>query len=507
MAFFALLAILMTVASYLLLITLAVASVGLSYAAYRGSDSNIQLLLLCLFGIAIAGALLWSLIPKRDKFVAPGPRLERASHPQLFAELECIAALLDQPMPKDVYLIGEMNAYVADRGGLMGFGSHRIISLGLPLLSVLTVAEFRAILAHEFAHFYGGDTKLGPWVYKARRAMVQTFENVGSLRKFARIQVLYVVYMILFYILKWYFMLFLRITSFISRRQEYRADELACIVGGSQPPISGLQTIRAAAPAWASYWHTEVTPLLAEGTMPVIADGFARFIAAPNIAPQIQAFLGKELLKARPEPYDTHPPLIKRIQAAQHHACGSAQSESKPATSLLGDLEDAESGLIKVLQPKAASYPLKRVPWDELVSSTLPTWSQYVQSYASILQDYTVETLPAAVQMLPQFAHYIRQPKGRLLDMEQRQGEAADLLAMALCLALLKVGWELHIQPGQRYLSKEGEKLAPFAAIGNLASKKLSSEDWVAKCRKLNIATLPLAQLQKESPPISSSIA
>ena len=421
MAFFALLAILMTVASYLLLIALAVASVGLSYAAYRGSDTNIQLLLLCLFGIAIAGALLWSLIPKRDKFVKPGPRLERASHPQLFAELECIAAA-DQPMPKDVYLIGEMNAYVADRGGLMGFGSHRIISLGLPLLSVLTVAEFRAILAHEFAHFYGGETKLGPWVYKARRAMVQTFENVGSLRKFARIQVLYVVYMILFYILKWYFMLFLRITSFISRRQEYRADELACIVGGSQPLISGLQTIRAAAPAWASYWHTEVTPLLAEGTMPVIADGFARFIAAPNIAPQIQAFLGKELLKARPEPYDTHPPLIKRIQAAQHHACGSAQSESSPATSLLGDLEDAESGLIKVLQPKAASNPLKRVPWDKLVSSTLPIWSQYVQSYASILQDYTVRPCRRLCKCFPSLLIIFANPKGDIWIWNSAEG-------------------------------------------------------------------------------------
>ena len=29
------------------------------------------------------------------------------------------------------------------------------------------------MLAHEFGHFYGGDTKLGPWIYKTRAAIGQ----------------------------------------------------------------------------------------------------------------------------------------------------------------------------------------------------------------------------------------------------------------------------------------------------------------------------------------------
>ena len=69
--------------------------------------------------------------------------------------------------------MGEVNAWVADRGGILGFGSRRVMGLGLPLMSILTVSQFRAVLAHEFAHYYGGDTSSGPWVYKTKMAMMR----------------------------------------------------------------------------------------------------------------------------------------------------------------------------------------------------------------------------------------------------------------------------------------------------------------------------------------------
>jgi hypothetical protein len=80
--------------------------------------------------------MVWSLIPRRDKFTAPGMLLARAAHPNLFAELEGIAAALGEKVPGEVYLIWEPNAFVADRGGVMGFGSRRVMGLGLPLLAL-----------------------------------------------------------------------------------------------------------------------------------------------------------------------------------------------------------------------------------------------------------------------------------------------------------------------------------------------------------------------------------
>ena len=123
----------------------------------------------------------------------------------------------------------------------MGFGSRRVMGLGLPLLSILTVSQFRAVLAHEFAHYYGGDTSLGPWVYKTQNAMVRIFQNIGSVGKVARVAVLSIMCMVVGTLMKWYFKLFLRAINLASRQREYRADELACFIAGRQALIDGLR--------------------------------------------------------------------------------------------------------------------------------------------------------------------------------------------------------------------------------------------------------------------------
>lgn len=83
-------------------------------------------------------------------------------------------------MPGEVYLVGDMNAWVAERGGLMGFGGRRVMGIGLPLLQLLSVSQFAGVLAHEFGHYYGGDTKLGPWIYKTRAAIGRTLAGLGD---------------------------------------------------------------------------------------------------------------------------------------------------------------------------------------------------------------------------------------------------------------------------------------------------------------------------------------
>src|SRR5215469_16831569 len=131
---FASLAIVMVFFSYLLTMLLAAGCVYLPWLAIVNAP-GIQAFVLFLGGLVIAGIMLWSLMPRRDKFEAPGPLLEPASHPRLFAEIENIAQSLQEPLPCEVYLIGAPNAWVADRGGLMGFGKRRVMAVGLPLLA------------------------------------------------------------------------------------------------------------------------------------------------------------------------------------------------------------------------------------------------------------------------------------------------------------------------------------------------------------------------------------
>jgi len=290
--------------------------------------------------------------------------LQRTSHPRLFAELDYIAASLNEPLPREVYLIGQVNAFVADRGGILGFGSRRIMAIGLPLLSILTISEFRGVLAHEFAHYYSGDTKLGPFVYKTQSAMIRTFQNIGSIQELNRIAIISLLYSVVTFVLKHYFILFLRVTNFVSRNKEYRADELACLVAGAEPFIQGLRRIHGAGMAWPAYWDSEVVPVLNQSCMPAIADGFARFLVVPEIAVQVAEGIGKEIEEGKIDSYDTHPPLRDRIAAIEQLTVAANDQNSGLALSLLDTPQDAELQFIAFVNPNLEKESLRHVGWD-----------------------------------------------------------------------------------------------------------------------------------------------
>jgi hypothetical protein len=85
-ALFALLAIAMVVVSYIVILFLAIACVYLPFLALTSWESPpAQLGLLLLAGIVVAATILWSLVPRPEKFEAPGLLLEPQSHPRLFA--------------------------------------------------------------------------------------------------------------------------------------------------------------------------------------------------------------------------------------------------------------------------------------------------------------------------------------------------------------------------------------------------------------------------------------
>jgi hypothetical protein len=63
------------------------------------------------------------------------PAIDPAAQPRLFREISAIAEEFHEPMPASVYLMLEPNAWVGQRGGMLGFGSRRVMALGFPLLS------------------------------------------------------------------------------------------------------------------------------------------------------------------------------------------------------------------------------------------------------------------------------------------------------------------------------------------------------------------------------------
>jgi heat shock protein HtpX len=493
-ALFALLAIVMVVVSYIVIVLLAIACIYLPYLAFTSAEHPpAQLGLLVLGGIVVGITILWSLVPRREQFEVPGLLLEPCAHPRLFAELGAIAAALNEPLPREVYLVGQVNAFVADRGGIMGIGSRRVMGIGLPLLSSLTVSEMRAVLAHEFAHYYGGDTKMGPWVYKTQSAMIRTFQNIGSLRELGRIAALQFMHMVVTFLLKAYFIFFLRVINFVSRKKEYRADELASLVAGGQPLVQGLRKIHGAAMAWGPYWNSEVVPVLNLGCKPAIADGFSRFLAAPQIEVQVTKGIEKEIAEGKTEPYDTHPPLRDRIAAIEKLEAAPGEKDEELAISLLEQPALTELQFLELVNPNLAKNPLRHVGWDEIGQTvTIPSWKAAVGEYAPMMAGITAGSLPEVVKKLPQMGAKIRDPRGMLLTPQQRTQRAGQLFGMALGLALLARGWELEAQPGSFFLGKGVDRINTSSLMDELIGGQISPEEWAKMCDELGITDLAL---------------
>ncbi len=104
------------------------------------------------------------------------------------------------------------------RWGVFGGFEHHL-QIGVPLLAALTIAELKALLAHELGHFGGERDRLVAWLYRQRLAwhLVQIkFERPATLtdRVLAK-----------FY--GWYAILFQAYTFVLARNLEYTADRAA----------------------------------------------------------------------------------------------------------------------------------------------------------------------------------------------------------------------------------------------------------------------------------------
>ena len=422
----ALLAVVLMIGFYLLAVAIAGGLLYLPYAELVYAHRlHPKLALVCVIG---ALGILWSVLPRLDKFAPPGPQLTRVQHPQLFTELDGVAKSVNQAMPAEVYLVPDVNAWVTQRGGIMGFGSRRVMGLGLPLMHMLTRSQFRAVLAHEFGHYYGGDTKLGPWIYKTRGAIGRTLNSLGD-GSWLQLPFL------------WYGKMFLRITHAVSRRQEFVADELAARAVGSQPLIGGLRTIHGVAPAFNAYWFQECAPVLNAGYRPPFTEGFQRFVQAAPVAEVINRQLDEELKTGKADPYDTHPPLKERVAAVERLPAGNAGPDDPPATTLLADLAGVENLLVATMVKPEFAGKLKPIDWAEVSSRVyLPQWTALVQANQAALSSLTPESLPQLAANLKTFGRRLRTTDGQAPDDGHAEALAVGVVGAVLTVLLVESG-------------------------------------------------------------------
>jgi Zn-dependent protease with chaperone function len=422
--------------------------------------------------IIAAVVILWPILPRFDRFEAPGPRLIADEQPELFDLVRGMANETRQPMPEEVYLVPEVNVWVSHRGGIVGVGSRRVMGIGLTLLQSVSVAQLRAILAHEFGHYAAGDLRLGAWVYKTRDAIRRTN---GTRKPF-----------------RWYGNLFMRMTQSVSRAQELAADQLAAKIAGVENAIDALISVHGAALAYSAYWQQELLPVLTNGYRPPIAAGFSQFLGAESIAAVVSKQIDTEMLRGVADPYDSHPPLNERIGALRKSARAANSVDEQRAVSLLRDLRRLEWELLQMLftDPQKAKE-LESVEWEETAPRVfLPVWRDESAKHAETFRTLRAIDVPrfyAAADTLQRlrFTHLLP---------DDREAAVRNAIGCGIAARLYDAGWQCDAAPGRPVkFSRDGRAFEPFALANQLGTIGFADDDWIAACERAGLAEMTLA--------------
>jgi Zn-dependent protease with chaperone function len=164
--------------------------------------------------------------------------------PELFKTIQNLCNEMWAPTPKTIVLELGTNAFVTDAKVVSFDGRYdsRTLCLGTSLLRVLTKDEFRAIVAHELAHFTGNDVVYSKLFYSVYRgtltalnsmAMLGQVEGEGSM--WARIPLI-----VPMWVLRIYFKVFSRIERSINRIREFRADSVGAKMSTTSSMASAL---------------------------------------------------------------------------------------------------------------------------------------------------------------------------------------------------------------------------------------------------------------------------
>ena len=387
---------------------------------------------LVLMSEAFGFSLIAALAPRFDRFVPPGPELTEAEQPALFRIIREVAQEVDERMPDHVYLLLDVNAFVTHRGGLMGFGSRRVMGIGLPLMQALTVPELKAVIAHEFGHFKGGDTRLGPLIYRMREALGRAASREGVLQK----------------VFAWYAEQFMKLSMSISRRQEYNADAVAAQCVGANVAVEALRKVDGASEAFNHFWEDEYTPVLNQGFRGPLADGFCTYLNSEFVREAVDRINLDAEADSKEHPFSTHPPTGYRLAALMRFATQPYDSGHAPlAARLLNNLVRIEGQLLETLENQSYAR-MKLISWEQMATQVyLPAWREDMKE-KDHLKTLTLADVPKQVANLETLAASIKWPAA--VPKEQRLGQLKRDLIKCSMLAFAKQGWEITRLPGQQ---------------------------------------------------------
>lgn len=188
----------------------------------------------------------------------------REEQPRLFAFLERLAGEAGAPRPHRIFLTPGVNAAVFYDLSVLNllFPSRKNLEIGLGLINVLTLAEFKAVCAHEFGHFAQRSMAVGRWVYISHQIIAHIVGKRDALDSFLQglsrvdIRIAWVGWILSLIVwsirslLETAFRGVLLAQRALSREMELQADLVAVSLTGSDELVNALYRLGVADDAW-----------------------------------------------------------------------------------------------------------------------------------------------------------------------------------------------------------------------------------------------------------------
>jgi len=292
------------------------------------------------FGIVLLAFMGAVLRPLWVRIDAPeGFEVHRAGTKDLFAVLDGISAELRCRRFHHVIMTTDYNASVIQVPRLGVFGWQRnFLIIGLPLMQSLSPDQFRAVMAHEFAHLSGNHSRFGCWIYRVRKSWEQALIRLQMEQHFGA--------PLFLKFFQWYSPYFNAYTFVLARSNEYEADACAERLAGAETFAHALMKVKIHSRLIDESFWPAVHRLAGREAVPP-AGVFAQLGDMLHTGPT-PATTGKWLhqsLLGETSTADTHPCLRDRLAAIGFAPVnGPLESVAPPpaasvsaATQLLGD--------------------------------------------------------------------------------------------------------------------------------------------------------------------------
>jgi Zn-dependent protease with chaperone function len=230
----------------------------------RGADSHFIIIVFGMMSSFLAIFTIKPLFRVKHSRQSNSIEITPQEEPKLFEFLDRIADETQAPRPHKVFLSPSVNACVFYDISILNliFPSKKNLEIGLGLVNVLTLAEMKAVLAHEFGHFAQRSMAVGRWVYIAQQIAAHIVTERDGLDKFLRVLsrvdvrvawIGWILSLIVWSIRSLLETLFGWLTLAqlaLSREMEFQADLVAVSLTGSDALIHALHRLNAADDAW-----------------------------------------------------------------------------------------------------------------------------------------------------------------------------------------------------------------------------------------------------------------